>query len=186
MIELSGVCLSYGEQRVLTDFNLKIPPGERVALMGRSGAGKTSILKLIMGLIKPDSGRVTLDHDIKISAVFQEDRLVERLSASANCKIFLKKGDSRHEALLNSFGINEELCKKRTSELSGGEKRRVSIARALLVEHGMLLLDEPFKGIDTDTLPPIINEINSDPATVILVTHSVDEAHLLGCRIVEV
>ena len=183
MISLKNVCKSFGAQTVLKDFSLEIADGSRVAIMGRSGAGKTTVLNLIMGLIKPDSGEVSVPK-ARIGAVFQEDRLIEPLSAAANCRLVMRSGVPL--GMLESLGITKELAIKRVSELSGGERRRVAIARALLSEPEILILDEPFKGIDTQTLPTVISEVGKTSATVILVTHSREEAEALGCDIVEI
>lgn len=185
MITLKNVSKSFGAQVVLNGFDLEIPDGARIALMGRSGAGKTTILNLIMGLLKPDSGEASVSK-LKIGAVFQEDRLIEPLSAAANCRLVMKSGEPGE--LLSRLGIGGELAGKRVSELSGGERRRVAIARTLLSESDVIILDEPFKGIDTETLPKVIEEVNraSEGRTLILVTHSPAEAEMLGCKIVNI
>ena len=184
MISLRNVSKSYGKQEVLKGFTLEIEDGARVALMGRSGAGKSTVLNLIMGLQKPDNGSIS-GTKLKIGAVFQEDRLIESLSAISNCKLVMKSGGP--DGMLERLGITDELSKKRVSELSGGERRRVAIARALLSEPDAIILDEPFKGIDAETLPKVIYEVNkaAEGKTVLLVTHSQSEAEALGCRIVK-
>lgn len=184
MISLRNISKSYGKQEVLKDFTLEIEDGARVALMGRSGAGKTTVLNLIMGLQKPDNGSIEVNK-LKIGAVFQEDRLIDPLSATSNCKLVMKTGEP--DDMLERLRITEELAKKCVSELSGGERRRVAIARALLSEPDVIILDEPFKGIDAETLPQVIDEINKAAAgkTLVLVTHSQSEAEALGCRIVK-
>lgn len=185
MISLKNVSKSFGAQEVLRNFDLEIADGARIALMGRSGAGKTTVLNLIMGLLKPDGGAVAVPKS-RIGAVFQEDRLIETLSADKNCRLVMKSGEPRE--LLSKLGIGEELAKKRVSELSGGERRRVAIARALLSEPDIIILDEPFKGIDAETLPRVIEEVDraARGRTLILVTHSPAEAEMLGCEIVNI
>lgn len=189
MISFNNVSKSYGSQTVLKDFSLNIPDGARLAIMGRSGAGKTTVLRLIMGLIKPDSGEVAAPKGLKIGAVFQEDRLIETLSSEANCRLVMKKPDSRIiSALLSKLGITPDLAKKPVNELSGGERRRAAIARAILSDPDVIILDEPFKGIDSETLPAVISEIDraAEGKTLILVTHSTDEAAALGCEITHI
>ena len=188
MISLKGVCKSYGGQRVLEGFDLEVYDGGRLAIMGRSGSGKTTVLNIVLGLIKPDSGEIIRPSG-KIGVVFQEDRLIEGMSAEGNLKIVLKKGENLSiSKLLSSLGISGGLEKKPTCELSGGEKRRVAIARALIGRPDVVILDEPFKGIDEKTLPLVYKEINQRTAgkTLILVTHSRDEAKALGCEIVNI
>ena len=189
MISISNVSKSYGSQSVLKDFSLDIPDGSRVAIMGRSGSGKTTILRLITGLIKPDSGEVSVPKNVKIGAVFQEDRLIEPLTAEVNCRLVMKKPDNdKISGLLSRLGITSELSQKPVNELSGGERRRVALARAILSEPDVLILDEPFKGVDSETLPSIIAETDSaaEGRTLILVTHSPDEAEALGCEILNI
>lgn len=184
MISLRNVSKSYGKQDVLKDFTFEIEDGARVALMGRSGAGKTTVLNLVMGLQKPDKGSISGTKQ-KIGAVFQEDRLIDPLSAVSNCRLVMKTGEP--DDMLERLGITHEIAKKRVSELSGGERRRVAIARALLSEPDVIILDEPFKGIDAETLPNVIDEVNkaSEGKILLLVTHSQSEAEALGCRIVK-
>ena len=187
MIKLENVSKSYGNQHVISGLNLEIPDGGRRAVMGRSGAGKTTLLNLIMGLTKPDSGSVFMPESKRIGTVFQEDRLIERLNAVANCKIVMPKGaeENRIHEVLNSLGLTEELSKKPVSELSGGERRRVAAARMILSEPDIFILDEPFKGIDSETLPKVISAVSKEAIgkTLILVTHSVSEAEALGCEV---
>ncbi len=188
MIGLKNVSKSYGAQKVLEGFDLVLEDGSRTALMGRSGAGKTTVLRLIMGLIKPDSGEVILPDGIKIGAVFQEDRLIGPLGAEANCRVVMQKGEGGISELLGRLGIGEELRSKPVSELSGGERRRVAIARALLFRPSLILLDEPFKGIDRETLPSVIGAVSeaAEGRTLLLVTHSAEEAEALNCKIVNI
>lgn len=187
MIFLDKVSKSYGSQEIFKDFSLKIAKGEKVAIMGRSGAGKTTLIGLITGLIKPDSGRAEVSKDIRFGVVFQEDRLVEPLSAKANCRLVTDKNRDP-KPLLSRLGITDELSGKPVKELSGGERRRVAIARAILAESDAVILDEPFKGIDSATLPAVIREVNESTLgkALILVTHSKDEAEALGCKIVNI
>lgn len=186
MIRLKNVDKSFGKQRVIENFSIEIKDGEKVAFMGRSGAGKTTLLNMILGLIKPDGGEVFSDIE-NVGAVFQEDRLIERLSALGNCRAVMKD-TGREEEILLKLGLSGGLERKPVSELSGGERRRASIARALCCGPELLILDEPFKGIDGETLPKVTELINelAKESTVILVTHSEDEAKALGARIVEI
>ena len=187
MISLKNVSKSFGGQTVLKDFSLDIGDCAKLAITGRSGAGKTTLLNLITGLIKPDSGEISRPEGLKISEVFQEDRLIEPLGAIKNCRLVLKKGadPSIVPNTLAALGISGELLKKPVSSLSGGERRRVAIARALVGEFDLLILDEPFKGIDSETLPSVIEEIKlrAKDKTLILVTHSKEEAAALGCAL---
>ncbi len=187
MIRLENISKSYGDQQVISGLGLEIPDGGRLAIMGRSGAGKTTLINIIMGLIKPDSGSISFSERRRFGAVFQEDRLVEPLTAFVNCRIVLKKGsdEGRIQAVLDSLGITKELSKKPVNELSGGERRRVATARMILSEPDIFVLDEPFKGIDSETLPRVTEAVSkaAEGKTLILVTHSPEEAEALGCRV---
>ncbi len=189
MIRLENISKSYGKQAVLSGLNLELNDGGRLAVMGRSGAGKTTLLNIIMGLIKPDSGSVLLPEGARLGAVFQEDRLIEPLTAAANCKIVMPKGADagRIPETLGSLGITPELSEKPVSELSGGERRRVAAARMILSEPDIFILDEPFKGIDSETLPKVTEAVSkaAEGKTLMLVTHSPDEAEALGCRVMQ-
>ena len=164
--------------------SIAVAPGEHVALMGQSGAGKTTLSRIILGLETQDSGNVELTGQGKIGAVFQEDRLIGGLNAIGN---IVAAGGSASSAysLLQDFRFTDELIFKPCAELSGGEKRRVAIARALICGGGILIFDEPFKGIDNETLSeavlPKVKEL-SDSKTLLLITHSRAEAEELCSR----
>lgn len=187
MISLKNIRKSYGEQKVLEGFDLNISDGSRTAVMGRSGAGKTTLISIVAGLVKPDSGEVSVKG--KLGMVFQEDRLIDSLNAVGNCRIVIGRADyGEPEKVLEVLGIKDGLEKKPVSELSGGERRRVAIARALVYRPEILLMDEPFKGIDTATIPSVVGEIlkMTQGCTVVLVTHSEEEAKLMGAEIIRI
>lgn len=190
MIKLENVSKSYGNQQVLSGFSLDINDGERVAIMGRSGAGKTTLINLILGLIKPDSGAVKVSKDATFGMVFQEDRLIESLSAVGNVSVVLKNPPSEDDVigLLENAGLERELIYKPANELSGGERRRVCIARALATNADIYIFDEPFKGIDEGTLEKVTETVakRTEGKTFILITHSRDEANKLCERIIEI
>ncbi len=190
MIKLENVSKSYGKQQVLSGFSLDIKKGERVAIMGRSGAGKTTLINLILGLIKPDSGTVTISKDAVFGTVFQEDRLIESLSAVGNVSVVQKRPPTQDGviALLEGAGLSQELIYKPANELSGGERRRVCIARALATDADIFIFDEPFKGIDEGTLEKVTEAVAklTEGKTFILITHSKDEAARLCDKIIEI
>lgn len=190
MIRLENVNKAYGNQQVLSGFSFEVKDGERVAIMGRSGAGKTTLINLVLGLIKPDSGEMNVAKDAVFGVVFQEDRLIESLSAVGNVSVVLKSPPSEEEviALLEDVGLSRELIYKPARELSGGERRRVCIARALATNADIFIFDEPFKGIDEGTLERVTETVANLTAgkTFILITHSKDEAVKLCERIIEI
>ncbi len=187
-VALDGVSKSFDGAAVLDGLSLKISGGEHVAVMGRSGAGKTTLSRIIMGFEKPDCGSVSIDASAGFGVVFQEDRLIDSLNAIANIAI---AGGGVQEAynLMREFGFTDELTFKPCLELSGGERRRVAIARALLCGGGIMIFDEPFKGIDDKTLfnsiMPMVKTLSAGK-TFILITHSAEEAESLCQRTVNI
>lgn len=177
------VSKAYGAQAVLVDFTLNLPTGQASCLMGPSGAGKTTLLRLLMGLERPDAGRVFTF--FPQSAVFQEDRLLPHLGAPGNLRLVTGRGHERAiRETLQSLGLHEA-ADKPVADYSGGMKRRVAIARALLSPFELLLLDEPFKGLDEDTKVLVARVIlgKTQGKTVLLVSHDAQEAALLSARV---
>lgn len=189
MIRLKNVCKSYGNQQVLDSFDLEIRDGEHIAVMGRSGIGKTTAVNIILGLVKPDSGSVDVPKGKRIGVVFQEDRLLSHLSAVGNISVAVQEKDTEKVlSLLADLKLDTELCYKPVSELSGGERRRVSIARALLSDADTFIFDEPFKGIDEQTLELVITVVKrfTQGKALLMITHSKEEAALLCERIIDI
>lgn len=185
MIKLQNVSKSFGEKQVLRDFSLRIKKGDRVCLMGASGVGKSTVMNLVLGIEKADSG--TVETQGRISAVFQEDRLCEDFSALSNvCLVAEKPDKEKAKMLLESLGLMDAI-EKPVKEMSGGMKRRTTIARALFYEHDILLLDEAFTGLDEETKTAVAELINRHTAekTVLLISHDEKEAELLGAKIIE-
>ncbi len=182
---LNHVSKSYGELSVLRDLSLRFPERETTCLMGPSGCGKTTLLRLLMGLEKCDAGEITGVPE-RISAVFQEDRLCLPFSAAANIRLVTGRRVPVKEirALLALLGL-EEAGDKRVEDFSGGMRRRVAIARCLLAEGPLVLLDEPFKGLDGELRRDVAGIVRRYTAgrTVILVTHEEEDAAALGGQI---
>lgn len=183
MIRLEKMALAYGEQRVLRDCSLRVEEGERVALMGASGCGKTTLLQAVAGLLPTDAAAV----NGTVSYVFQESALFPWLTAAENVNVVL--GDStdtmpRAKEWLTAVGL-ADCCGKYPHQLSGGQKQRVSIARALAYGGDILLLDEPFQGLDETTRQQMAALIDREWAgkTLLLATHDLQEAELLHCRV---
>ena len=162
MIAFKNVSVKLGKTTVLKDFSLTINQGEHVALMGASGSGKTTVLKLIAKQLQPDSGSVSCNTN-KISYMFQEPRLVPWLTAAENVNLVL--GDLPHslpDAIkwLKAVGL-EDAINKYPAELSGGMQQRTALARTLAYNGDVLLLDEPLSALDetmTDELLLMIKE----------------------------
>lgn len=187
MIEFKNVTFAYkgSKETVLENFSLKIEKGERVWLSAPSGKGKTTVLRLIMGLEKPKKGSVNIDGSAKISAVFQEDRLIPFISVKKNISLF--SSDEKAEILLGKLGLGG--CADMTAdELSGGMKRRAALARALSKDFNLLILDEVMNGLDPDTAEKtaqVIDELCKDK-TLIFVSHSKEQALRLCNRRIDI
>ena len=149
MLEMSHVTFGYGLKRnILKDFSLSLPDGGRICLQGASGAGKTTVLRLAMGLEKPRRGTVTLTPGARISAVFQEDRLLPHKTVLENVALFGEPESAKE--MLCKLGMGE-YTEVLPAALSGGQKRRVALARALAHDFDLLILDEALTGLDEES-----------------------------------
>lgn len=184
-IIIKNLSKAYDGIPVLNDFSHVFKEGSTTCIMGKSGVGKTTLLSILMGLEQADSGQIEGLSDKKISAVFQEDRLCMNLTALLNIKMVLKKestfSDEKILGLLSRIGI-DATDKKTVSEYSGGMRRRVAILRALLADYYLLIMDEPFKGLDPETKSSVIALIKELTAgkTVILTTHDPTDVDALA------
>ena len=152
-LNLQGIRKAYGDHVVLDGLSHVFPAGTLTCVTGRSGCGKTTLLRLIAGLEAPDAGAITGVPTGGIAMVFQEDRLPPHLSA-ANClRCVLRRGRQREARIAEALAALElaEAAEQPVREFSGGMRRRVALARALLFPSPLVLLDEPFKGLDADT-----------------------------------
>jgi len=185
MIELVNLTKSFGDKPVIRSFSAVFPDGA-TCLMGDSGIGKTTIAHIVLGLIPPDSGEVRGTQDKRISCVFQENRLIEELSAIKNLTLVCGKEQTENAlALLCQMGL-EDSAHHPVSTLSGGMKRRVAIARALIRPADIYIFDEPFKELDDtrkDAVIGIIRQITRN-ATSVFITHVIDDAQALDARII--
>ncbi|MBQ7455825.1 MAG: ABC transporter ATP-binding protein [Clostridia bacterium] len=185
MTSLRHIEKSFGGKAVLRDVSLDIPAGV-TCLMGVSGSGKTTLLRILLGLETPDGGAVE-NRPARMAVLFQEDRLVEPLTVRANLRLALGEAfdAAKAEACLVSLGLTGALGLT-VSTLSGGMKRRVALCRALLCDAPLLVLDEPFKGLDEENRLRAIDAVRADslrrPALV--VTHDARECDLLGGRVI--
>jgi len=207
MIEFDHVRFSYGTREVLRDISFSIDFHEKVAVLGGSGEGKTTILKLIMGLLKPDSGRILIDGEditiktedalreirMKFSIVFQEGALFDSLNVKENVAFGLREYgnlseeelDQKVRALLNRVDL-EDAMDLMPEELSGGMHRRVAIIRSLAaIEPRMFLYDEPTSGLDpvnANMICRLILDLSHGGKGFIVVTHKILDAFKLSDR----
>ena len=186
-IVIQNLSKSFDGKKVFENFNLTIAEKGITCIMGPSGCGKTTLLRILAGLETSDEGVITGIKGKKISFVFQENRLCEEFSAFSNVKLVTGKSvDARkiEEAFL-TLGITE-VRNKPVSTFSGGMKRRVAIVRALLFDSDILILDEPFKGLDADLKITVIEYVKNQTKdkTVICVTHDAEEAKMLSGKVV--
>lgn len=187
-VQVINLCKSYDRKRILDNVNLNFIKNKITVISGPSGCGKTTLLNVICGIEKEDSGTVLLK-DNSISYIFQEDRLIPHLTVYENIAFVLKSSMNKEKMnkVINKYLEIVKLTEykdKLPSKLSGGMKRRVAIARAFAYKSNLLLMDEPFKGLDDKLKHEIIDEFlklyEKDKRTVILVTHDMKEAELLG------
>jgi NitT/TauT family transport system ATP-binding protein len=185
-VEIKNLNKSYNGLRVIADFSFTFEEGRVYCLFGPSGCGKTTLLHVLAGILPYNSGHITGLENKKISVVFQEDRLLPWLSAGENIK-FVLDGAPDTEKYLKAVGL-AEFKEYYPEQLSGGMNRRVAIARALAYRGEVLLMDEPFKGIDEklkkQIMDTILNEKTGDQI-IIFTTHNREEARCLADEILE-
>ena len=181
MVGIKNLSVTYGENEILSGVNLTVNAGEVVCVLGASGIGKTTLLNAIAGLI-PYGGEITGAK--RVSYVFQSPRLIGDLTVFKNVKFVAEnKSDQEVYAALKLAGIEHKLDAK-TRTLSGGEKQRVQIARAVLADAPVFLFDEPFSSLDTaikKSLLKIVKDLAKVKGkSIIFVTHDVFEAAVLS------
>ena len=180
---LEKVSFAYDKTSVLDEVTWRLPDSGVVCLWGASGCGKTTALRLLAGLEKPDNGKVCGVE--RVAMVFQEDRLLPWRTALEN--VLLVGADAEHACeLLAKLGLTTEETCAYPQHLSGGQQRRVALARALAADSDILLLDEPFNGLDEstwlDVLPLIKMAAESRP--VVLVTHIRKQIEALNAKVI--
>lgn len=204
MLDAADITVRFGERAVVDGLSLHVDDGEVVAVLGPSGAGKSTLLRVVAGLLRPDSGTVCLDgvditarpaHLRNIGMMFQDEQLFPHLDVAANIGFGprmhhwpQREVAARVDELLAVVGL-EGFAHRRVDRLSGGEKKRVALARSLAPRPAMLLLDEPLTGLDRELHDRLIGELGdvlrATSTTAVLVTHDRDEAASLAGRVVQ-
>ncbi len=221
LLRFDDICLEFGEQLILRDAEFSIEPGERVCLIGRNGAGKSTTLKLIMGTLEPDRGEITARHDLIVSQL--EQTLPEAMDQPVidvirdglkQIESLLKEYEERSKLDLDKHGLRDlealhakidahdgwhleqrvettitELnlpADKKMNQLSGGWRRRVALAKALVQKPDLLLLDEPTNHLDIATIRWLEDRIYNYPGSVLFITHDRAFLQRLATRIVEI
>ncbi|MFQ8706971.1 MAG: ATP-binding cassette domain-containing protein [Thomasclavelia sp.] len=205
-IEFINVKKEYGNKIIIDNFNLKIDAGEFLTVVGSSGCGKTTILKMINGLIIPNNGQVLVHSENtqkvdliqlrrNIGYAIQGSVLFPHMSVAQNIAYvpnLLNKGDKKRtrEAVdkwMKIVGLDNDLSQRYPNELSGGQQQRVGIARALAASPDILLMDEPFGAVDEITRTTLQDEIlrihQQEKITIVFVTHDINEALKLGSQV---
>ncbi len=204
-LQCTAVAKSFGARTVLAGVNLTVAAGSMTAILGSSGSGKTTLLRIVMGFIRADSGQVRIGDTLVVDAprhhvapqqrgigyVAQEGALFPHLSVAQNVGFGLpraaRRSSTRIDEVLDMVGLSSDYAPRRPSELSGGEQRRVSLARALAPRPKLVLLDEPFSALDAalrvETRAAVVRALAEEGTTGVLVTHDQAEALSMGTQV---
>ncbi len=210
LLEVRGLSVSFGTQAVLRDISLQIPVGQTLVLLGESGCGKTVLLKNMIGLLRPTAGQVLFDEidihrlderaltqlRLRCGFVFQNAALFDSMTIAQNIAFPLRQHTElrwpqireRVLSLLQDVGLPADVLAKRPAELSGGMRKRVGLARALIMNPELVLYDEPTTGLDP-IMTDVINQLilrtrRKHPVTSVVVTHSMETARRVPDRVV--
>ena len=187
-LTLENLQKSYGSLPVLDHCSFSFSSGRIYCLMGPSGSGKTTLFRILMGLEPADGGSIRFEPSSpEFSAVFQEDRLCETFSPVENLRFVLGKSVSREDIRRElSMLLPEESLSRPVFTLSGGMKRRTAICRAMTANSDLIIMDEPFTGLDEDTKKLVIEYIKSRQRGRLLIvsTHQEEDVELLGGELV--
>ena len=203
MLELRNIGVQYDGKPFLRGVNLAVERGERVSLVGPSGSGKSTLLRVIAGIERPSTGEVIIDginvtstppHLRQVGMVFQDNQLFPHLTVGDNVGYSLRVTRRRDRAevvreMLDLVGL-AGFTQRAVNSLSGGEQKRVAVARSLAANPAVLLLDEPLTGLDEALHDRLLDDLialfDRRGTTVVHVTHDIAEARLLSSRVIEI
>lgn len=210
IVDVEKLSVTFGSQEVLQDITLRIPPGQTLALLGESGCGKTVLMKSIIGLVKPTKGKIEFDGEninrlnerqlsrmrLRFGFIFQNAALFDSMTIGQNVAFPLRQhgrfSDNQIREMvlsrLSEVGLPDSVVFKKPAELSGGMRKRVGLARALIMNPELIMYDEPTTGLDP-IMSDVINELilrtrSRNPVTSIVVTHDMHTARKVADRIV--
>jgi len=203
MLEVRGVSVSFGDVEVLHNVSFMVSDAQTVALLGPSGVGKSTLLRVIAGLVDPDTGGIFINakdvsqiapHRREVGLVFQDNALLPHLTVSGNIAYGLRqkrlprRDRARRVADLLTMMRIENLRDRKVDTLSGGEAKRVAVARTLAPEPNVVLLDEPLTGLDSEIYESVITDLTAalkkSQASVVWVTHNLNEAERVASEII--
>ena len=203
MLEVRGVSVSFGAVEILRDVSFMVNDAQTVALLGPSGVGKSTLLRVIAGLVDPDTGGIFINakdvsqiapHRREVGLVFQDNALLPHLTVSGNIAYGLRqkrlprRDRARRVADLLTMMRIENLRDRKVDTLSGGEAKRVAVARTLAPEPNVVLLDEPLTGLDSEIYESVITDLTAalkkSQASVVWVTHNLNEAERVASEII--
>ena len=188
-IEVKDLSFAYEAQSVLRGVSFTLTGDQPVVLLGGSGQGKTTLLRLLAGLLMPQGGQIDGIHaSTRIAVMFQEDRLFPQMSVWKNLKL-IRPDLTRQQAagMLAELDLEEKVLEQLPRELSGGMRRRIALARALLFEAELVLMDEPFQGLDVHTRACALQAVRkwTEGRPLLLISHEADDAQALGARVMK-
>lgn len=191
MIRLCNIykeyCVDGQKINIFQNLNLTIDPKEITVLTGKSGSGKTTMLRILAGLEKPSKGKIEIPQDIQIGMMFQESRLMPWLNCEKNVTLGIKNPNNfETDNILKLVGL-QGFEKAYPSQLSGGMKQRVALARTLIRKPDLILMDEPFSSLDEETKNKMQDEVMKicakSKSGIIFVTHDMKEAFKIGDKV---
>lgn len=207
IISVENIDFEYGKQKIFQNFNADFERGSFTCILGESGSGKSTLLRILNGLLLPTKGKVLIDGEpltaenliqkrLEMGYVLQGNSLFPHLTVFQNmiyCLKLLNKSDDyckqKIKELLPLVGLKDDLLNKFPHEISGGQKQRVGIIRAIAHDPKIVLMDEPFSALDSETrdkLQILVKDIHQKfKTTFVMVTHSREEADVLGTAVLE-